>query len=72
MDLTTHLPTSKGFDSVFIIVDRFSKYVTFIPWKSTCTAPELARMFNNYIVWKFRIPQKIVSDRDSNFLSKLW
>ena len=42
MDLITHLPTSEGFDSVFTIVDR---YVTFIPCKATCTAPELARMF---------------------------
>ena len=33
MDLITHLPTSEGFDSVFTIVDRFSKYVTFIPAK---------------------------------------
>ena len=31
MDLITHLPTSESLDSVFTIVDRFSKYITFIP-----------------------------------------
>ena len=72
MDLITHLPISEGFDSVFTIVDRFSKYATFIPCKATCTAPDLARMFYDHIVCKFGMPQKIVSDRDSRFLSKVW
>ena len=56
MDLITHLPSSKGFDSVFTIVDRFFKYVTFIPCKATCTALELARMFYDYIVCRFGMP----------------
>ena len=72
MDLITHLPTSKGFDSVFTIVDRFSNYVNFIPCKATCTVPDLARLFFDNIVCKFGMPQKIVSDRDSRFLSKFW
>ena len=70
MDLITHLPTSEGFDLVFTIVDRFSKYVTFIPCKATCTAPDLARLFYDNI--NFGMPQKIVSDRDSRFLFKFW
>ena len=72
MDLITHSPTSEGFDLVFTIVDRFSKYVTFIPCKAIFTAPDLARMFYDHIVCKFGMPQKIVSDRDSRFLSKFW
>ena len=72
MYLITHLPTSEGFDSAFRIVDRFSKYVTFIPRKATCTALELARMFYDHIVCKFGMPQKIVSYRDSRFLSNFW
>ena len=72
MDLITHLPTSEGFDSVFAIVDRLSKYVTFIPCKATCTALDLARIFYDHIVYKFGMLQKIVSDRDSRFLSIFW
>ena len=72
MDLITHLPTSKGFDLVFILVDRFSKYVAFIPCKATCTDHDLARLFYDYIVCKFGMPKKIVSNRDSRFLSKFW
>ena len=62
--------TSKGFNLVFTIVDRFSKYVTFVPCKATCTASDLARIFYDHIVCKSGMPQKIVSNRDSRFLSK--
>ena len=72
MDLMTHLPTFEGVNLVFRIIDRFSKYVTFIPCKAICTAPDLARLFYDHIVCKFGIPKKIVSDRDSRFLSNLW
>ena len=72
MDLITHLPTSEEFNSVFTIVDRFSNYLAFIPCKDTCTAPDLARIFYDHIVYKFGMSQKIVSDRDSRFLSKFW
>ena len=72
MNLITHLPTSKEFDPVFTFFNRFSKYITFIPCKNTWTASDLARMFYDHIVYKFGMPQKIVSDRDSRFLGKFW
>ena len=72
MDLITHLPTSEGFDLVFIFADRLSKYITFIHCKAICTALELARMFYDHIVYKFGMPQKIVSNRNSRFLSKFY
>ena len=34
MDLITHLPTFEGSDLFFTIVDRVSKYVTFVAWKA--------------------------------------
>ena len=70
MALITYLPTPEGFDLVFTIVNRFSKYTTFIPYKGTCIAPDLARIFYDHIVCNFGMPKKIVSDRDSRFLSK--
>ena len=72
MDLITHLPTSEGFDLVSTIIDRFSKYVSFIPCEATCTAPDLAKLFNDHIFCKFGMLKKIVSDKDSRFLSKFW
>ena len=70
MDLITHLPASEGFDSVFTIADRLSKYTTFIHCKATCTAPDFDRMFYDRNVCKLGMPQKIFSDRNDRFLSK--
>ena len=72
MDLITHLPTSEGFDLVFTIVNRFSKFVTFIPCEATCTAPDLARICYDHIVFKFGMPKKIVNNRNNRFLFKFW
>ena len=70
MDLITHLATSKGFYLVFTIVHMFSKYETFIPCKATYITPDLAKVFSSHNVCMFGMPQKIVSKRDSRFLSK--
>ena len=72
MDLITHLLVSSGSDAVFTIVDRFSKYVTFLPCSTTSIAVDLARLFYDHIVCRFGMPVKIVSDRDSRFLSSFW
>ena len=43
MDFVTHLPTTpRGYDAIFTMVDRFSKYVCFVPMKTTATAEDVA------------------------------
>ena len=61
MDLITDLPTTEGFESIFTIIDRFSKYVIFIFCKATFTACDLARLFYEQIFCKFGMPKKIVT-----------
>ena len=45
MDFITHLPPSCGYDAIFTIVDRFSKFVKFVPivWNAS-SAPTIARL----------------------------
>ena len=46
MDFITHLPISnRGFDSIFTIVDRFSRLVKFIPCHSTMSDVKCANIF---------------------------
>ena len=46
MDIITHLPiTERGCDAIATFVDRMSKYVCFVPCKSTISAEELAQLF---------------------------
>lgn len=45
MDFIVALPKSKGFGSIIVVVDRFSKYATFIPCPADVKVNEAARLF---------------------------
>ncbi|OMO55704.1 reverse transcriptase [Corchorus capsularis] len=72
MDFITHLPISHGKVTIWVIVDRFSKYAHFLALPAGVTAPHLAAIFAQEIVKLHGIPRSIVSDRDPLFVSKFW
>ncbi len=73
MDFITCLPvTQRGYDGIFTIVDRFSKYCVLVPYTCTSSAVDVARMFFDHVVCTYGMPRRIVSDRDVRFMSTFW
>ncbi|KAI3827735.1 hypothetical protein L1987_01818 [Smallanthus sonchifolius] len=73
MDFITKLPrTSKGNDTIWVIVDRLTKSAHFLPIRETASSEKLAEVFIKEIVSRHGMPVSIVSDRDTRFTSRFW
>ncbi|WVZ52225.1 hypothetical protein U9M48_003307 [Paspalum notatum var. saurae] len=73
MDFIVGLPrTSKGYDSIWMIIDRFTKSAHFIPVKTTYRTKQYAELYISRIVSLHGVPLTITSDRGSLFVSRFW
>ncbi|WVZ94010.1 hypothetical protein U9M48_039954 [Paspalum notatum var. saurae] len=73
MDFIVGLPlTQKGYDSIWVVIDRFTKAAHFLPVKTTYRAKQYAEIYISRILALHGVPQTITSDRGSLFVSRFW
>lgn len=72
MDFIVKLPVSSGYDSILVVVDRFTKMAHFIPCNENATSVQLAVLFLDNVFKHHGLPEEMVSDRGSLFISNFW
>ena len=70
MDFVVGLPrTSKGYDSIWVIVDCLTKSAPFLLVDTRYLAKKYAKLYFDRVVTLYGVPYTIVSDRGSVFVS---
>jgi hypothetical protein len=73
MDFIVGLPkTVKGFDSIWVIIDRLTKTVHFLPIKVNYTVATYAELYIARILSLHGVSKTIVLDRGPQFVSNFW
>jgi hypothetical protein len=73
MDFIVGLPrTAKGYDSIWVIIDRLTKIAHFLPVKTYYPVLTYVELYIARILSLHGIPKTIVSDRGPQFVSKFW
>jgi hypothetical protein len=72
MDFIVGWPrTSRGYNSIWVIVDRLTKSAHFIPVSITYMVRQYAELYMSHIIRYHGIPKTIISNRWSRFWEKL-
>ena len=64
--------TSKGYDSIWVIGDRFTKSAHFLLVDTRYSAKKYDKLYFDRIVTLHGVPLTIISDRVSVFVSRFW
>ena len=77
-DLIVKLPLSKepmtkaGYDSIWVIADKLTKFTYFLLFKEAASASDLAYTFLRNVVIQYGLPKRIITDRAPVYASKFW
>jgi hypothetical protein len=72
-DFVMGLPRErKGNDAIWVVVDRLTKSVLFLPMKMIDSVDKLTKLYVNKVIKLYGVPVSIISNWDLRFTSRLW
>ncbi|GMJ15287.1 hypothetical protein HRI_005197900 [Hibiscus trionum] len=72
MNFIEGLPMSKNFNSILVIIDKYSKYGHFLALAHPFTATDVASIYLDQVFKLHGSPKVIISDMDKIFTSLFW
>jgi|SRR5258708_5842319 len=63
------LPDSKGYNAILVVVDHLSKQIHAIPTVTSLDSAGVAQLFLEHIWHHHRLPEEVISDHGSAFIS---
>ncbi|TFY55573.1 hypothetical protein EVG20_g9269, partial [Dentipellis fragilis] len=70
-DFIVDLPICEGFDSVCVVVDRFTKHVTITPCNKTITSDQTVDILIDKIYRHYGLWDRLISDRGPQYAGKV-
>ncbi|KAA0041707.1 reverse transcriptase [Cucumis melo var. makuwa] len=67
MDFITRLLKIGDFEAILVIIDRFSKYATFIPTTKQCSTKMMAQLFFKHVVKLWGVSTSITDGQTKRF-----
>ncbi|GMJ08552.1 hypothetical protein HRI_004524400 [Hibiscus trionum] len=72
IDFIESLPTSSRFNTILVIVDKYTKYGHFLPLAHPFTAADVAKLYLDHVYKLYGSPKLAISNRDRVFTSIFW
>lgn len=72
LDFITGLPPSRGYTTILVVVDRFTKGAHFGALPDRYTAHKVALLFFDIVAKHHGFPRSLISDRDPIFVGHFW
>ena len=74
LDFISGLPPDEDnkYTDCLVMVDKFTKWVIAAPCRANPTLEETAELLLSHAIYAFGIPKIILSDRGTQFVSKIW
>jgi hypothetical protein len=72
MDFITGLPNLRGYDAIWVVVDRLTMMRHLVPYSTMIDAEGLANLFMTHIFRLHSLPDTIISDQEPQFASRFW